>query len=373
MDTVISGSLTSKTASGWGLPLQAAVCEACDWRFFLPLDQALPRCPHCFQKALSILEDASTQEIPLSPPELFLPFTLPNEILLQRLQAFTKGLWLPPVDLNINNLRSRLQRVFWPVWLVDGDVQATWQAEAGYNYQVVSHQERFADGRGWSTQEVTETRIRWEPRLGRLQRTYQNIAAPALDEHRSLMGWLGGYDIAKSLPYEAARAFTGLEKGRWLVCLPGRSQADAWPDAAPVFQSSAAVECQQACASSHIREFRWSPFFERQNWTLLLLPVLTTFYQDDESKPQILLIHGQNGTLHGVRRASMKRAQRTALWILGAGAVLLLFSLLVSAASFFFPLLLVLGGIGLALALLVCLLAVIPVAIAWSVNRRKPT
>ena len=70
-----------------------------------------------------------------------------------------------------------------PVWLVDGEVQAEWRAEAGYHYQVVSHQDRYEDRRGgWSSREVKETRTRWEPRLGRLKRAYQNLRAPALEE-----------------------------------------------------------------------------------------------------------------------------------------------------------------------------------------------
>jgi hypothetical protein len=373
MDTIISGSFSAKIALGWGIPFQAFVCEACDWRYFLPVDQIPSHCPHCFHKTMAVLDESSSTEIPLAPPELFLPFTVSNEILMQRLQEFTKGLWFPPTDLTLNNIRSRLQRVFWPVWLVDSDAQASWQAEAGYDYQVVSHQERFSDGRGWSTQEVTETRIRWEPRIGQLRRTYQNIAAPAVEEHRQLMGWLGGYDIGKSLPFTADAAFSNLEKGRWLVCLPGRSRVDAWPDAVPTLQSSAADECQQACAADHIREFRWSPSFDHQNWTLLLLPMLTSFYLDDDKKPQPLLIHGQNGRLHGMHRASMKRAQRTALWILAAGVLLLFISLLVSAASILLPLLLVVGGIGLALSALICLLAAVPVVMAWSINRHQRT
>ena len=50
-------------------------------------------------------------------------------------------------------------------------------------------------------------------------------------------------------------------------------------------------------------------------WTLLLLPLLSAYYLDDEGAPQAVYINGQNGTISGVRRSSMKRAQRASLWI----------------------------------------------------------
>ena len=90
------------------------------------------------------------------------------------MQGFSQGIPYPPADLSPENLQQRLQRLFIPAWLVDASALASWQAEAGFNYEVVSHQEKYSDTQGgWRTQEVKEPRVRWEPRLGKLERTYQ--------------------------------------------------------------------------------------------------------------------------------------------------------------------------------------------------------
>ncbi|NJN44298.1 MAG: hypothetical protein HC806_05960 [Anaerolineae bacterium] len=108
-----------------------------------------------------------------------------------------------------------------------------------------------------------------------------------------------------------------------LFRLPTRPTEDAWPDALPNLQQAASDECRAAGKSDHFREFRWQAEYANQNWTQLLLPIYATYYLDDDQRPQPILLHGQTGQVSGVRRASMKRAQTTALWILLAAGVVL--------------------------------------------------
>jgi hypothetical protein len=250
--------------------------------------------------------------------------------------------------------------------LVDADVQATWQAEAGFDYQVVSHQDRYDDQRaGWVSQEVKEGRVRWEPRLGSLKRSYANVPAPALEEEPRLRRNLGDWILQKAQPYRREAA-----EGT-IIRLPDRVPGDAWQEALPAIQASAGEECRQAAQADHQRCFRWSPQFPCQNWTLLLRPVYTTYYLDDEGIPQAVLIHGQTGKVSGQRRASGKRGQQAAWIILGVALGLFLVSLALSVISAVFPPLLPLGGLGFLVALLVALGAVIPVFRVWQFNRSQ--
>jgi hypothetical protein len=177
------------------------VCPHCDWNYLVP-EGVLPQmCPHCFRANLSPLVDQEglTQEhLPYAePPELYLPFSLDGEALARGMERFAGGIRFAPVDMTPQNLKSRLKRIFFPMWLVDVDVQATWQAEAGFDYEVVSHQDRFDETRGgWRSHEVKENRVRWEPRLGRLQRSYQNLVAPALEDDAQIKSQLGSYNLA---------------------------------------------------------------------------------------------------------------------------------------------------------------------------------
>lgn len=361
-------------ATEWGFSPLHATCTACGWGFLLPRE-ALPgngapaiRCPYCFAAGLSIAgetENELADKLPyLLPPELVLPFSLPAERLGQKIVDFAQGIPFAPSDLNPQSLSSRMKRVFLPQWLVDASVQATWQAEVGFNYEVVSHQDRYSDSAGgWRSQEVKEARIRWEPRLGQLDRMFPNLTAPALETDARLRGALGEYDLSQAKPYDSQVGRTSF------VRLPDRSPEDAWSDVLPGLQTAAARQCQQACQADHQRDFRWQPEFTGRNWTLLLRPMYTTYYLDDESKPQAVTINGQTGQTSGMRRSSMKRAQRTALVILGIAVVLFVLSGLLALAGIAFPPLLPLGGVGILIAIVVALGAIIPLGLVWQFNQ----
>ncbi len=352
-------------AAIWNTSLEAAVCEACDWSYLLPLGALPAKCPRCFREALAGLPEDTVTMLHHQPPELVLPFTLADETTAANIQKFAQQIWFAPRDLTAENLQQRLQWVYLPMWLVDSDVRATWQSDVGFDYEVVSHQDSYDQNRGgWVSREVTETRIRWEARVGRLSRTYPNITAPALEDHFELQKQVGQYDI------RAAKAYQPSLIANAFVRLPNRGRADAWPDVLPPLQTTAANECRRACQADHFRNFRWSADYNNLNWTLLLLPVLTTYYLDDEQTPQALLIHGQTGRISGPRRASMKRAQQMALIILGVAVVIFLFSLIIGGIGLVVEsVLLAVGIIGLIAAIGIGLLAIAPIVMVWQFNR----
>ena len=350
----------------WGAPLIAVVCEHCDWSFLTPETSDLGRCPHCFQAGLARI-DAQVSQLPYTQPaELTLPHTLDQAHLSQAIQRFAGGIPYPPQDLTPTNLQARLRRIYLPMWLVDAGVRAAWKAEAGFDYQVVSHQDRYS-GSGWTSQQVKEGRIRWEPRLGRLERSYANLVAPALEDHAALRAVLGAFNLSPARPYQPEDTHGAF------VRLPDRPPQDAWSDAQLALHGAAAEECRQAARADHLRQFAWQPEFKDQHWTQLLLPVYAAYYLDDDQQAQSLLIHGQSGQTHGQRRSSLQRATRSALVLLSTAALIFVLGLILAGASLAFPPLLVLGILGLTLALLIGLGAIVPLARAWLFNRSQQT
>ena len=285
--------------SNWGQELALAGCEQCDWLYLLPPDKLPLTCPHCGQEALAVMDETADSPIYTHPPELFLPFTASQTSLESQLKQFVSGIWIAPKDLSVPHLLGRLQPVYMPMWLVDAEIQAQWQAEVGFDYQVVSHREKHVNGR-WHSQEVKKTKVRWEPRVGTLSRRYDNTAAPALEDHSDMMKRLARYDHSQSQPYQPLNDV--------LVRLPNRPPEDAWSEATAALHGLAGDDCRRAAGGDHVRDFKWSANFSSQNWSQLLLPLYTTYYLDDESKPQVLLVNGQTGVLDGRKRASMKRA-----------------------------------------------------------------
>jgi hypothetical protein len=299
-------------ASAWNAQLELVGCDVCDWVALVPPGLAEQTCPNCFGPALA----KRTETIYSQLPELILPFAATTDQIALGLRAFRDTIPFAPGDLDPRRLSQRLRRIYVPMWLVDGGVGANWQAQLGYDYDVVSYQDRFSEASGWQSNEVTETRIRWESRVGRLNRAYQNLPAPALEGFELWSEPLGDYVLSSAQPYRPDLL------GNTLVRLPDRLPRDAWYDAARGFRDAATAECRQAAGTNHIREFGWSPQFGDLHWTQLLLPAYTTYYLDDDGAVRRVLIHGQTGRANGPRRGSIKRARNRALLVVVAALML---------------------------------------------------
>ena len=350
----------------WGIPLTSVYCPQCDWHYFIRQGLDDVHCPHCFQANLTPLEDADEQLPYHLPPELIQPFTVSKNVVEQHIQDFVHDIPFAPDDLNVEALRSRVQRFYLPMWLVDSDIAATWEAEVGFNYAVVSHRERYNEGKQWTTEEHTETRIRWEKRIGQLTRHYNNILAPALDDHAALRDALGRYSP------QTAHAYTPTSIGKSLIRLPDRAPKAAWSGAVPHLQATAASDCRQAAQADRIRHHRWAPTYTNVNWTQLLQPVYATYYVDDAGRPQTILINGQTGQLFGQRRASMRRAQQRAVIIAIIATVFLVLGLCLIGTGFMMPPVLIVGII---LAILAvgggAAGALVPILVAHRFNRQE--
>jgi hypothetical protein len=135
--------------ANWGVRLDAAVCEKCDWSYLLPAGSPPQRCPHCYQTTLTPIEESFEQLAYTQPPELVIKAAVTQDTAAAQIQKFAKGIPFSPKDLTPENLASRLRNTYIPLWLVDGQVQATWQAEMGFDYQVVSHREKY-DAGSWN-------------------------------------------------------------------------------------------------------------------------------------------------------------------------------------------------------------------------------
>ncbi|MCP4363188.1 MAG: hypothetical protein GY796_34745 [Chloroflexi bacterium] len=348
----------------WQTELTLAVCEHCDWLFALPNGRLPLPCPHCAQQDLTALDTEADRPIYTQPPELTLPFRYETERVRQQLTTFAKKGWLAPQDLTAEKLHGRLQSLYLPMWLVDAGVQAQWQAEMGFNYDIVSHKEAFRNN-NWHTRKVKETRIRWQPRAGTLQRHYDNQTAPALEEQPDIEKRLGQFDLKESRPY------TPDILQHSLIRLPNRSPEDAWPDAQIGLKQTAAAECRQAAAADHVRRHTWQPTYHNTHWTQLLYPVYTTTYTDDNNRTHTLYIHGQTGRLIGPYKASMKKAQKYSLGIgIGAGIMFALAFIMFLLGFVWEPTFVIVGLLFL-MGMFTAVTAFIPILYAWYTNNVK--
>lgn len=348
----------------WGTTVEYVLCEYCDWRYLKPQSLLITHCPNCHLEGFKTLVD-SDLIMPIDyHPECYLPYKISKPRLRSILEEFAHGVPFRSQDMDIEKILSRIRYVFLPLWLVDTEVNAWWQAELGFDYKVISHEDRYDDkSGGWASRELEEIRVRWESRLGSLDRTYHNVRADAMEDR--IDPKIAKFDTS------IAKTYSQLVIEETLVCLPNRDPDDAWNSVQPVIQELAANECRNAAGGDHIRQFTWKPEFIKRNWTLMLLPMISSYYLDDSDKPQGILINGQTGQIRGRRIASVKRAQKASLIIIGVALISFLLSLGISALSLMVPLMLPIGVLGLTISLVVGLCTILPVTTVWWYNRRE--
>jgi hypothetical protein len=234
----------------------------------------------------------------------------------------------------------------------------------GYDYQVKSSQEAYAQG-GWKTRELVETRIRWEPRLGQLTRHYDNAAAPALNDHDPVSARIGPTRREAAVPYRPEAL------SQAAIRIPDLHPENAWPLAQTALHQAAAEECRHAAQAQHLRNYAIHPAYANLHWTQLLQPMYATYYLDDQGRPQIVLINGQSGAIGGPRRASQRKGCLLSAIGLGSSAFFLFIYLLLVLLGKSIPALSSLAVMTICLALGVGLSAAVPAIWPWQWNRNQ--
>lgn len=363
-------------AAVWGVPLTAMHCTHCGQAHLVPSDALSPPtslgsvpgagstppllCPLCLQGPV-MPQPVYLQD---EPPEQVVPYAVLGSKLAETLERWTQGVPFRPDELRAAVLAQRARRYLIPLWLVDGQVQGVWRADVGFNYQAISYQDRYSEMAGWRSQQVREDRVRWEPRVGRIHRSYENLDAPALDDHRALMDRLGDFDLGQRTSY-SPEAVAGA-----VVRIPSLEPEAAWTGAETAFVHAAQEECRQAAGADHIRDFVLQATYEGLNWTLLLLPAYVTSYREGE-RVWPVIVNGQSGRVSGVRRASTRKATTISLVLGPLALALFVMGGLLALLGAAVPLVAAIGGVLLVSGLLLAAIAPAPAIVAWAFNRRS--
>lgn len=281
-------------------PRKTQACSACQRIFNLPANWPTISCPACQQAALGNVQDGDrTPDI-----ELIVPPGLDITRLHTQLSQFCKGVPFPYPDFTPDNLAQRLLLIYWPVWLADSHLNGEWDALFGYDYQVKSAREQMGNGE-WTSQTVVKTRVNDEPRKGFIDRHYDNVLAPALPTHANRIAQLGEYDLHAVHPWQATdTAQIAIQKGTL-------SSQDVEAPVKKELTRLAALDCRKASDAQHTKSYTFYGEFSDMHWTHGLLPMFTSYYEDDKGFRHVVAINGQTGKIYARRVGSTKKA-----WIL---------------------------------------------------------
>lgn len=345
----------------WGLALQPTGCPQCGQVYLLPQGEAGVLCPNCAGADLQ----PQPAHLRSEPPEKIVPFQVQRAGLKAIFGQFVRGVWLHCDEFNPDTLLERAVPVFVPMWLVDSDLQGSWQAEMGFDYQVKSSQEAYSGG-SWRTREVLENRVRWEPRLGQVDLRYDNSAVPAMSDHERLSQRVGNYNLKSSRAYDPGLV------GSAALRAPDVDTAQAWPLAKDALEQRLAQDCLQAAGAQHLRRFSCKISYTQERWTQLLMPLYFSWYSDDDGRRYPVYVNGQSGRVGGIRLASQRKGWQWAGILAAAAVGVFLLALLGFLLTSLFPPAAAIGAVLAGIALLVGAAAIIPAVWPWQWNRRQP-
>ena len=345
---------------GWMPGARVEACPTCKRVFLVPAAKSKQPCPLCYRSLLA----PQPAIVPRMSPEIVLPVQLKNEDLNLRLTSFLDKTPFRQEDLSVENLVNRSQVVWWPLWLVDADLQGEWTGTLGFDYQVKTAKESYGSD-GWSTRSTLRTQTRYEPRKGTLERHYDNIQIPALEAHEKRLHQIGGYQPSSAVPYRVGML------GQTIVQLPEIEPQALVEVAQTRFHAAAEEEIMQANAAQHRQQIRFTGQYLNLNWTKYLLPLISTWYRDEEGNVQPVVINGQSGRVYGKRLASVSQASRLTFGLISIPVVVLLISIILSLlAPAALPISLTFG---VGIAFFLAILALLPLIRAhhWNNQQQK--
>ncbi len=269
---------------GWGVARKSVRCTRCGATTTLASGEAAGACAFCGTPA--VVEAPARED--LVRPEGVLPFKVPRDAAAQSFRQWLSSLWFRPNDLKSRSSLVKLQGVYVPFWTFDAATHSAWTAEAGYHYQVPV--EVVENGR---TVTRMETRTRWEPASGTLEKFFDDLpvaASKGLD--RGMAERVEPFPTKDLAPYDPS-FLSGFLAEEYAVDLK---------DALGLAEERMREEIRQACArevpGDEYRNLEVVSQFTGVAYKAALLPLWIAAYQYG-GKPYRFLVNGVTGKTSG--------------------------------------------------------------------------
>lgn len=360
--SISSNILSDRLPTEWGIQRIIADCTNCHSSFLIPEIELEIACPICFQGNLKQSPSLFRSE----PPERIIPSKIDSNKANSLLDKFVNEVKMRCDDFSTRQLINRMKLLYLPMWLVDATIIGQWYATAGFPQQVKSSVEKFSNG-SWKSQDVIEKKLRWEKRSGEISRRYDNIAVLASTDFNKFLtnADKNDYDLNQSIPYSPSII------ANHRIAVPNIEPDVAWQNAQPSFEKLAYNDVVIACDADKIQDYHLNPNFHNLTWTQVLLPVLTTYYLDDDGQYQVVMINGQTGAIKGKRIAS----QRKGFLYAGVAFTIALATFLLGLGAFaiapIFPPISFLGLLFIPIAIIATIVAGYFMVLPWSWNKAQ--
>ncbi len=266
------------------------------------------RCAFCATPAVVEAPPSSN----LVRPAGLLAFAVDRSAASQRFKTWISGLWFRPNDLKAKSSLTAMQGVYVPFWTFDALTHNRWTAEAGHYYTV--QVQALVNGK---TVMRSETRTRWEPAAGFLEKVFDDVPVPASKGlPPGLARGIEPFPTAGLVPYDP-QYLSGFLAEEYAVDLP-----DAVTSARDRMTREIFAACSGEVPGDTQRNLRVSTAWSGLTCKNALLPVWISAYQYG-GKPFRFLVNGVTGKVDGNAPFSIPKILAA---VLAAIAVILLLS-----------------------------------------------
>ena len=297
-------------ARGLGLSARAVRCNNCGAIVALESSATSELCVFCGSSNV-LAQEANRNAL---RPESLIPLDVGRKLVEANFRTWIAHRWFRP------NALRRVDRfdavgVYLPCWTFDARVHSDWSADAGYYYYVTERVSVMRNGRM-----VSETRqvrkVRWVPAWGQRDDVYDDVLVHASrGVSQELLEELGGYDTKALVPYRP-EYLAGWRAEEYQVDLE-----QGWVSARATIVESQRRRCSGDVPGDTQRDLRVSNKIGDVRWKHILLPMWSLTYRF-HGKSYAVLIHGQNGAVHGEAPLSWVKITLLVVAVLGVVGVI---------------------------------------------------
>ena len=276
-----------EAARGLGREVRVSQCDNCGARVTFEEVATSKRCVFCGSSSV-LAQEANRNAI---RPESLIPLDVGRETVEANLRKWTRRLWFRPNA--IKNLKTfEALGIYVPCWTFDCEVDSDWSADAGHYYWVTQMVPVMVNGKlRMRAQRVRK--VRWVPAWGKRHDRYDDLlvhASKGIPE--GLAKKLGSFDTRELVPYRPEYL------AGWRAEEYQRDLEQSWEIGKQRIVANQESRCAGDVPGDTHRFLRVHNTIRGVHWKHVLLPMWTVTYKYAD-KSYTVLVHGQNGRVHG--------------------------------------------------------------------------